>query len=214
MVRRDPREIFSENLNRFAKNKGKNPTDVARELALPKQTVRDWFLGNNYPRPLSVQKLADYFNVEPSDIIEEPDDSSRMKAESNIVQIPIVGTIKAGPNGIAEQHFEGYSPVDRKKIEQDFEYYWLKITGDSMIGDMIADGDLALIKKTPMFENGDICAVIVDGEEETLKHVSKNSNTIVLTAANPLYPPRTFVGEECNNILIAGKLVEIKREYH
>lgn len=214
MIRRDPRQVVSSNLQRLASKTGEKPNDISRKLQLPKQTVRDWFLGNSYPRPLSVQKLADHFNVEPSDIIEEPDDSSRMKAESNIVQIPIIGTIKAGPNGIAEQHFEGYSPVDRKKIERDFEYYWLKITGDSMIGDMIANGDLALIKKTPIFENGDICAVIVDGEEGTLKHVSKNSNTIVLTAANPLYPPRTFVGEECNNILIAGKLVEIKREYH
>ena len=112
--------------------------------------------------------MADHFNVEPSDIIEEPADSSRMKAESNIVQIPIVGTIKAGPNGIAEQHFEGYSPVDRKKIERDFEYCWLKITGDSMIGDMIANGDLALVKNNSIYENGSIGAVIIKREEKTL----------------------------------------------
>lgn len=49
---------------------------------------------------------------------------------------------------------------------------------------------------------------------KSFKHVSKNSNTLVLTAVNPLYTPRTFVGEDCNNILIAEKLIEIKREYH
>ena len=104
--------------------------------------------------------------------------------------------------------------MDRDKIESDFDYYWLKVYGDSMIGDMIGAGDLALIKKTPIFENGDICAVIVDGEEGTLKHVSRGKNTIVLTASNPNYPPRTFVGEDCNNLRIAGKLVQIKREYN
>lgn len=91
-----------------------------------------------------------------------------MKAESNIVWIPIVGTIKAGPSGIAIQHFESYSLVDSKKIERDFEYCWLKITGDSMIGDMIANGDLALVKNNSIYENGSIGAVIIKREEKTL----------------------------------------------
>lgn len=214
MVRRDPREIFAENLNRFAKNKGKNPTDVARDLALPNQTVRDWFLGNNYPRPISVQKLADYFNVEISDITEEPLDPTKMRSEFNVIQVPVVGSIKAGPNGIAEENYNGFSSVDRDKIESDFDYYWLKVYGDSMIGDGILEGDLALIKQTPEFENRDICAVIVDGEEGTLKHVEKHDNTVVLTGSNPNYSPRIFVNEDCNLITIAGKLVQIKREYN
>lgn len=42
--------------------------------------------------------------------------------------------------------------MDSKKIERDFGYRWLKITGDSMIGDMIANGDLALVKIIPFMK--------------------------------------------------------------
>lgn len=214
MIRRNPKQVVSSNLQRLASKTGEKPNDISRKLKLPKQTVRDWFLGNSYPRPLSVQKLADHFNVETSDITEEPLDPTKMRSEFNVIQVPVVGSIKAGPNGIAEENYDGFASVDRDKIESDFDYYWLKVYGDSMIGDMIGAGDLALIKKTLIFENGDICAVIVDGEEGTLKHVSRDKNTIVLTASNPNYPPRTFVGEDCNNLRIAGKLVQIKREYN
>lgn len=214
MIRRDPRQVVSSNLQRLANKTGEKPNDISRKLKLPKQTVRDWFLGNSYPRPLSVQKLADHFHVETSDITEEPLDPTKMRSEFNVIQVPVVGSIKAGPNGIAEENYNGFSSVDRDKIESDFDYYWLKVYGDSMIGDGILEGDLALIKQTPEFENRDICAVIVDGEEGTLKHVEKHDNTVVLTGSNPNYSPRIFVNEDCNLITIAGKLVQIKREYN
>lgn len=82
-----------------------------------------------------------------------------------------------------------------------------------MIGDFIRDGDYALIEKTQSFDNGDICAVIVDGEEGTLKHVTKTRDSIVLTASNSVYPPRVFVGDKMNDIYIAGKLIEIKHKF-
>ena len=96
-----------------------------------------------------------------------------------------------------------------QKIERSFEYYWLESKNDSIIVNMIANDVLSLIKKTSIFENGDICAVVVNGEERTLKNVIQNSNTSVVTATNPIiYPPIIFVCEQCNNIFIAGNLLK------
>lgn len=131
----------------------------------------------------------------------------------DLVNIPVIGTIKAGLNGIAFEEQIGMEFTVVTDIDMSFDYFWLVVRGDSMTGDGISEGDYALIKKTTEFNKNDICAVIVDGEEGTLKHVTQNEDSIVLTASNPIYPPRVFTGTDMNKILIAGKLVQIKRNY-
>ncbi|MDV3519258.1 LexA family protein [Lentilactobacillus otakiensis] len=132
---------------------------------------------------------------------------------NDIIQIPVVGTIRCGPNGLAMNDYQGYESVSKDDIVEGENYFWLITAGDSMIGDHIQPDDYALIQRGSDFNNGDICAVIVDGEEGTLKHVTKTRDSIVLTASNSAYPPRVFVGEQMNDIYIAGKLVEIKHKF-
>ena len=210
----EARKIVAQNLSNLLTKHGITQTELARQLKLPESSVRSWVNASKYPRIQNVQKLANFFGVNRSDILENKSDPSAPRRAFGVVDYPIVGTIKAGPNGIAQLDYSGYSEVLVKNIDQSYNYYWLRVVGDSMTGDGILEGDLALIKQTPEFENGDICAVIVDGEEGTLKHVEKHDNTVVLTGSNPNYSPRIFVNEDCNLISIAGKLVQIKREYN
>lgn len=175
----------------------------------------------NIPKLDTLKKLAKGLHINETELISIAglNNSSQIPKnaipfeENNTVKIPVVGTIKCGPNGFAMEDHQGYEPASLQDINSDEEYFWLRTTGDSMIGDYIRDGDYALIQRTNGFENGDICAVIVDGEEGTLKHVTKNENSIVLSASNPAYAPRVFVGEEMQKIYIAGKLIEIKHKY-
>lgn len=131
----------------------------------------------------------------------------------DVINVPVIGTIKAGPNGVAFEDHQGTEIVMTNGLDISYEYFYLVVSGDSMIGDGIFDGDYALIKKTQNFCNGDICAVIVDGEEGTLKHVTRSDDSIVLTASNSKYPPRVFVGNKMNELLISGKLVRTMRMF-
>ncbi|UQS83518.1 helix-turn-helix domain-containing protein [Bombilactobacillus thymidiniphilus] len=171
----------------------------------------------NIPKRETLTRFAKGLRISENEILKIagyiPDEKTYLDFDS-LVAIPIVGSIKAGPNGIAQLDFDGYASVTPSDIDRTFNYYWLKVSGKSMIGDGIYEGDLALIKQTSFFNNGDICAVIVDGEEGTLKHVTKNNDSIVLTASNPEYPPRIFSQSSDINIEIAGKLVEIKRKFN
>lgn len=133
--------------------------------------------------------------------------------KNDLVSIPVIGTIKAGVDGIAFEEELGTEFATVNDLDTTFEYFWLKVRGDSMVGDGIFENDYALIKKTIEFNKNDICAVIVDGEEGTLKHVTKTKDSIILTASNPEYSPRLFMGKEMNKILIAGKLIQTKRKY-
>ena len=128
-------------------------------------------------------------------------------------KLPIIGTVTAGPNGLAYSEPLGEEWTDEEDINNGAKYYWLQVKGDSMIGEGIIPGDLALVREQPDIESGDLAIVIVDGEEGTLKRVYKKENSIVLQSANAAYPPRIFAGPELKIIRIAGKVKVTKRKY-
>ncbi len=175
----------------------------------------------NIPKPDTIKRMARGLRMNPDELLELAGYVVNKTLPSNIIpvdvnsliDIPVIGTIKAGPNGLAMQDHLGMEFVNKDDIDMSYDYFWLVVSGDSMTGDGIYDKDYAMIKRTTEFNNGDICAVIVDGEEGTLKHVTKSKDSIVLTASNPSYPPRIFAGSDMNEILIAGRLVQTKRKY-
>ena len=65
----------------------------------------------------------------------------------------------------------------------------------------------------PEVENGQLAVIIINGEEGTLKRFMRNGDTVVLQSFNQAYQPRVFVGDEINDITIAGRVVETKRKW-
>lgn len=117
-------------------------------------------------------------------------------------RIPLLGEIACGEPIFADEDFEGFIESD---IEADFA---LRCNGDSMTGARIMDGDIVLIKKQDMVENGQIAAVIIENEA-TLKRVMyfKEKNTLILKPENPRYEDLIYTNDELNQIRILGKAV-------
>lgn len=65
------KKILAKNLRTFIAKCGKNRKDVAKDLGLSYSTLTDWINGNKYPRINNIEKLADYFGVSKSDLIED-----------------------------------------------------------------------------------------------------------------------------------------------
>lgn len=142
----------------------------------------------------------------PEETIEERPLPENLKPITKVNRIPIVGSIAAGKPILAEEDIESYLILNQE-YKADFA---LKIMGDSMIDVGINDGDLALIIKDRPVTNGDIYAVLVDGEA-TLKKVYKNDDYLTLQPCNSKYEP--LVVKEEDNPYIVGKLSGIVRKY-
>lgn len=130
----------------------------------------------------------------------------------NRVKIPIIGTVTAGPNGIAYEEHLGYEWTEEDDVKGG-KYFYLQVKGDSMIGDGILPGDLALVMETPEVNSGDLAVAIVNGEEGTIKRIYKKDDSIILQSSNPSYPPRFFTGKELEDIRIVGKVKQTIRKY-
>lgn len=114
------------------------------------------------------------------------------------VPIPILGTIKAGYDYLAQENIIDYVGFKLKKTDIE-NYYALNIVGNSM-EPLFDEGDTVLVHKQEEFENGDNCVVIINGDEATIKQVYKGNDEIELKAINPYYPPRKFTKKEIKTI--------------
>ena len=117
-------------------------------------------------------------------------------------QIPILGTIACGAPILAQEHIDGYTDVP-SAIHADFA---LVCKGDSMVGARIFDGDIVYIRQQESVENGEIAAVLIDGEA-TLKRVRRFPDSVSFEPENPMYRPLILWGEDMNQLRILGKAV-------
>jgi len=89
------------------------------------------------------------------------------------------------------------------------DYFALKIKGDSM-SPRICHNDIVIIRKQEYCDNGDICAVMINGDNATLKQVRKASDGITLVPFNEEYKPMFYNRKQVQElpIKILGKVVE------
>jgi len=125
-------------------------------------------------------------------------------------KIPIVGTVAAGIPILSEENIEGFITLDQSALKKNRTYFAVRVRGDSMSGAGIMDGDLAIIEKRHIVENGEIAVAVVD-DAFTLKRFYKVENhRIKLVAENPKYKPMIIRGE---HVRLEGRLAQVVRYY-
>ena len=132
------------------------------------------------------------------------DEKPAKKSDSvKLVKVPIIGTIAAGAPIFADENMEGEILVDESNIGKG-RFFALRVRGDSMINAGINNGDLVIIKRQPLAENGDIIAALIDSEA-TLKRLSLTNDEVFLLPENEKYSPINVTCREDFKIL--GKMV-------
>lgn len=202
------KEIFAKNLNYYMNINQKDRNDLARDLDLPYTTITSWCKAEFYPRIDKIQLLANYFNIQKSDLVE-----SKSRTKNNPALVFVYGTI---PAGIPMECIEDV--IDTEEISADMlrggkQYFGLKVKGNSMEPDYL-DGDTLILERTDDCESGDDCVVMVNGDDGTFKRVFKNENGIILQPLNSEYAPMVFTNEQIENlpVKVIGIVEEIRRK--
>lgn len=107
----------------------------------------------------------------------------------DMMTVPVIGTIAAGKPIEAIEVPDDVVEIAKDRRFQDGELYALRVKGNSMIGDGIFDGDIAIIKRQEWADNGDTAVAIIDDNEATLKRYYKEKGRIRLQPANPTFDP-------------------------
>ena len=200
---------IAENIKRIRLEHGLSQTELGKIAGVSDKAVSTWELGIKVPRMGAVEKMANYFGIAKSAIV---DDAPATPAPHPIpkgfvevpemVQVPLIGSIACGTPITAEQNVKSYIGVPAA-WHADFA---LECHGDSM-APTICDGDVVCIRSQPEVEQGQIAAVRI-GEEATLKHCYYQNGVVQLIADNPsVCPPMVYTGSELEEIVIEGLAV-------
>lgn len=166
--------------------------ELAQRLFIDQTTVSKWELGKAIPDQKMLAKLADFFNVSVDYLLGRDETPT----ESRGVKIPVYGEIAAGiPIEAIEDiiDFEEITP----ELAATGEFLALSIKGDSM-APRIMNGDVVIIRRQANVENGQIAAVMVNGDSATLKRVKTDNNGIWLLPINPAFEPMFYTKKECS----------------
>ena len=138
-------------------------------------------------RALEVLKLPetasanDIYNTFSPSVIKGGLDEEKDNENKN--EISILGKIAAGTPVEAIQNEVSRIPLPTN-IEQNGQYFGLKVQGDSMIEAGINDGDTVIVKKTDSADNGKIVVALIDDHEAMLKRIRRKGKTVALESAN------------------------------
>ena len=204
-------DTFAQRFSKALLIRNITAAELSRRLGVNEGTLSNYKKGTYEPKQRRLEAIAKILNVSipwlmgadvPMDISETiiPKGFSPIPSTS---KRPRLGVISCGDPIDTPENFDGYDDVP-DMFDCDFT---LVCEGDSMIGARICDGDIVYIKQQPTIENGQIAAVLIDGEEKLLKRVYITEELIILQAENPAYPPRSYHREDMNRVSIIGKVV-------
>ena len=166
-------------------------------------------------RALEVVKLPEtasandiYNSFSPSVIKGGLDESSNFDDTSKN-EVSVLGKIAAGTPVEAIQNEVSRIPLP-SNIENNGEFFGLKVQGDSMIEAGINDGDTVIVKKAETAENGKIVVALIDDHEAMLKRIRRKGKTVALESANRNYETKIFGPDR---VKVQGILVSLYRNF-
>lgn len=179
---------------------------VGNLVGVGKSTVRKWETGDieNMKRD-KIVKLAKALKVSPSYIMGIEDEQPQLDTLP-VKKIPVVSKISAGLPIYSEENLIDYIYFATKKLNSDKEEFGLKVSGDSM-DKIFQDGDIVVVEKDSVVENGQLGVVMINGYNATVKRVRYNGDQIILIpeSNNSSHYPQVYGGDD--EVKIIGRVI-------
>jgi repressor LexA len=129
------------------------------------------------------------------------------KNNDSVVEVPLLGKVAAGNPIEAIENPDNYFSLPKELIPQNNEVFTLEVNGESMINVGIFDGDIIIVKKQNIANNGEIVVALTNDNEVTLKRFYKEKDHIRLQPENDFLDPIILP-----NVTILGKAIGLYRK--
>lgn len=183
-------DTFSNRLNTAMRIRNIKATELSEKTGIAKSSLSEYINGKYEAKQDGVYLLAKALDVNEAwlmglDVPMERNIKTDILGNP-VVSLPLLGTVKAGYNYLAQENWVGTVDVETSLVGDGKDYFALKVKGDSM-APVFVEGDIVIIKKQNDCENNEYAVVIINGDEGTLKKIKKTDNGIILQPLNPAY---------------------------
>ena len=204
--------MFGNVLKNLRESIGMNQEELSEKFGISKSTIGMYETNKREPNFELLKEFAKFFNVSTDYLLEQikKDDL----ANFDIIQIPLLGKIQAGVPTEMFLDIIDYIDIPADMARGNKELFALKTKGKSMEPNFI-EGDILIFEKTEDCENGQFCAVAVNGDDATFKKVTKTDAGIMLQPLNPAFETKFYTNEQIASlpVTIIGVLKQIRRNF-
>lgn len=190
---------FGEKLKRIRTDRDLSQDSLASILGTSKQVISRYENDQTTPKIDVALKYSTLLHVPLDYLIDdtiETLEDSRRKAVNMLPyqpthRIPILGRISAGLPLYAEEHIEGFTYTE---LNHGAEYFALRVKGDSMNAASINDGNLIIVRRQDVVENGQVAVVLIGDEDATVKRFAQHGSIVTLLpqSTNPVHQPQIY----------------------
>ncbi|RAI79705.1 XRE family transcriptional regulator [Macrococcoides goetzii] len=194
----------------------------AKEIDLPYTTIRSILERGIYNAKVeNVIKICKGLNIKTEDILnsdtQTPTEVDYIREETvtyytPVIELPVLAKVSAGLPIYAEENIISQIHVSKSLIKDGKEYFGLIVSGDSMDKEF-KDGDIVIVEKDAVIENGQIGVVMVNGYNATVKRVRYNGDMIILQpeSHNSDHQPQFY--NKNDKVKFVGRVVGMNRKY-
>ena len=158
-----------------------------------------------------IEPLAKVLNVSPAYLMGWEERATPLDSLP-IKKIPVVSQISAGLPIYSEENLIDYTYIATKNLNVDKELFGLKVSGDSMDKEF-KDGEVVIVEKDSVVENGQIGVVQINGYNATVKRVRYNDDQLILLpeSNNNEHLPQVY--NSSDDVKIIGRVVASQKTY-
>ncbi len=134
--------------------------------------------------------------------------------EGEVVQVPVVGKVAAGEPILAQENITDHVRIDSVLLgDGGRKVFALRVSGDSMIGDGILDGDYIFVRKQLQADPGEIVVAMIE-DEATVKRFYPEGDRVRFQPSNPRLKPIYVSRDDFRETQIIGVVVGVYRKMH
>jgi len=206
------KSAFKDRLNDALNYKNMKASELSRLSKVNEGAISQYRKGRYKAKQDTIEKLANALNVSipwlmGADVPMQPLNLVSPNITDDVVTFPVLGCIAAGYEEIAVEDWNGAVvevPAAYLKGRDKKDFFVLEVRGNSMYP-LYQEKDIVLILKQNYIDhNGDVGAVIYDGECATLKRIDVSNDMVRLSPINPEYLPKELRGADLEMYHILG----------
>lgn len=201
--------VVADNIKMLRQKFNLSQEQLAEIAGVTNTAVSSWERGVSEPRMGAVQRIADYFGIDNSNIINRDGMRSPSSERTGFVSTPLYGAIAAG-DPLEMINSDDSHPVPSEMVRKHPRAFLLTVKGSSM-DKVVPNGAYALIDPDADVFDGDPVAVNINGFDATLKRYYKLTNGVLLKpdSSDPTHKEYLidFSSPNAENVRVLGKLV-------
>lgn len=204
-----------ENIRRLRESNGMTQEEFGEIADVSSMAVSQWENDRAAPRMGALQKLADYFGVNKSEIIDDNHHSHQITAIKvsgmDMGYVPLRGRVHAGPFTYPEslEAREEMVLAPQRLIDEDRDLYACEVEGDCMNKVYPESNCVIFVSPNKQPQNGSIAVVTLDGCDALVRRMYRTTNTLVLSPEswNPDHKDIIITADSDHTVEFGGKVV-------